>query len=265
MIRYDRFPEGKTHAAAFSFDDGRIEDLRLAALLDRYSLKATFHLNSGRLDTEGHLSVSQACELSRSHEVALHGENHARLVNCPPPTVVREVFMDRLFLEEKTERIISGFSYPYGDINDPILNAVSACGIRYARTTNSTHRFELPKDFLQWDPTCHMYDAYHLVPRFMEKLLKLGQSPLFLVWGHSFELERDDRWNETEAFFRELSNREDVWYATCGEICSYMEAVRRIRVSVDETMVENPSFSSVWISCDKTPLEIRGGECIKLR
>lgn len=265
MIRFDRFPEGKTHVVAFSFDDGRSEDVRLAKLFEKYALKATFHLNSGRLDREGYLSESQAVQLSRTHEVALHGENHARLVNCPSSAIVQEVLRDRLLLEEKTGVVLQGFSYPYGDVNGEIRHSVSACGIKYARTTNSTHCFGIPEDYLLWNPTCHMYEALQDVPRFLEKLPKLGQAPLFLIWGHSFELERDNRWDEIETFFHEIAGREEIWYATCGDIYSYIQAVRRLRVSADETMVVNPSFQSVWISYDKTPLEIHGGEYLKLR
>ena len=32
----------------FSFDDGTVEDRRLIALFDRYGLRGTFNLNSGK-------------------------------------------------------------------------------------------------------------------------------------------------------------------------------------------------------------------------
>ena len=264
MIRFDRFPGGKTHAVAFSFDDGRSEDARLAKLFDQYALRATFHLNSGRVGREGYLSAAQAVQLSQTHEVALHGENHARLINCPSTVTVQEVLRDRIFLEETVNGILQGFSYPYGDVNESIYHAVAACGVKYARTANSTHCFGLPDDFLLWNPTCHMYEAYRDMPHFLEKLPKLGQAPLFLIWGHSFELERDNGWDEMEKFFREIAGREEIWYASCGDIYSYVQAVRGLRVSADETMVLNPSFQSVWISYDKNPLEICGGECVRL-
>ncbi|GLB24133.1 polysaccharide deacetylase [Lacrimispora xylanolytica] len=264
MIRFDRFPEGKTHVVALSFDDGRCDDLRLAKLLNKYLLKATFHINSGKINSQGYLSTSQVNELSKVHEVALHSENHARLINCASTSIVQEVLRDRLFLENELGRILKGFSYPFGDVNDVIYNSISACGIQYARTTSSTHNFNIPNDFNLWNPTCHIYEMPQVVSRFLEKTSSLGQAPLLLVWGHSFELERDNRWNEMETLFSEISNREEIWYATCGEIYSYIQAVRRLQVSADETMVTNPSFQSVWISYNKNPFEIRGGEEVRL-
>lgn len=265
MIRFDRFPKGKTHAVVFSFDDGRSEDVHLSKLLEKYGLKATFHLNSGKLNEERYLSIAQVNQLSKVHEIALHGENHARFINCPSSVIVQEILNDRHFLEEKLGDILYGLSYPYGDVNEIICNSVSACGIKYARTTNSTHRFGIPNDFLIWNPTCHIYEMVEDLPRFLDMLPRLGQAPLFLIWGHSFEIERDKRWEEIEAFFCNISKREDIWYATCDDVYSYMQAVRRIRVSADETIVENPSFRSVWISYNKNPLEIKGGDRIKLK
>ena len=46
MIRYRflRFPEGKTKALTFSYDDGCPEDLRLSDVLSAHGLKGTFNL-----------------------------------------------------------------------------------------------------------------------------------------------------------------------------------------------------------------------------
>lgn len=38
---------GKSKALTFSFDDGQIQDIRLANLFNKYNLKATFNVSSG--------------------------------------------------------------------------------------------------------------------------------------------------------------------------------------------------------------------------
>lgn len=38
----------KIKAVSFSFDDGNIDDIRLVEILNKYGLKATFNLNSGK-------------------------------------------------------------------------------------------------------------------------------------------------------------------------------------------------------------------------
>ena len=40
-----RYPGGKAKAVTFSYDDGVPQDQRLAALFDKYGMKATFNFN----------------------------------------------------------------------------------------------------------------------------------------------------------------------------------------------------------------------------
>jgi peptidoglycan/xylan/chitin deacetylase (PgdA/CDA1 family) len=48
-ILLNLFPGGKQKALTLSYDDGQAQDRRLVALFNKYNLKATFHLNSGRV------------------------------------------------------------------------------------------------------------------------------------------------------------------------------------------------------------------------
>ena len=73
--KYMRFPDGKSKALTFSYDDGVKADKRLMAVFDKYGLKATFNLNSrlfgcenwhGRLDEEETYSLFA----NDRHEVA---------------------------------------------------------------------------------------------------------------------------------------------------------------------------------------------------
>ena len=47
-----RFPEGKTKAFTLSYDDGVVQDRRLAAMFNQYGVKGTFNLNSGTFEQE---------------------------------------------------------------------------------------------------------------------------------------------------------------------------------------------------------------------
>ena len=40
---------GKTKAVTFSYDDAVFQDIRLIDIFNKYNLKCTFNLNSGRL------------------------------------------------------------------------------------------------------------------------------------------------------------------------------------------------------------------------
>ena len=44
MIRFDAFPGGKQNAVTFSYDDGKVGDIRLMEIFRRYGIKGTFHI-----------------------------------------------------------------------------------------------------------------------------------------------------------------------------------------------------------------------------
>ena len=44
--------DGKYKAITFSFDDGNQDDVRLVGILNKYGLKGTFNLNSGKLSED---------------------------------------------------------------------------------------------------------------------------------------------------------------------------------------------------------------------
>lgn len=45
---------------------------------------------------------------------------------------------------------------------------------------------------------------------------------LFYVWGHSYEFDVDRSWARMEDFCARVGRRDDVWYATNGEIVTWM-------------------------------------------
>lgn len=55
------YPGGKTKALTFSFGDGKIHDRRIVQRFEKYGLKGTFHLNSGRLGKEPFVSARGNC------------------------------------------------------------------------------------------------------------------------------------------------------------------------------------------------------------
>ena len=52
MKVYTCFPGGKTKALTMSYDDGKLEDIRLLELFNKYSIKGTFNLNFGEMQKD---------------------------------------------------------------------------------------------------------------------------------------------------------------------------------------------------------------------
>ena len=187
-IRLDRFYQGKRHALTMSYDDGKITDRRLVELFNRYGIKGTFHLNSGRLGQEKYIRAEEVKTLYAGHEVAGHSLNHPYLERLPAEALMREIREDRKQLEKLTGKLVQGFSYPYGTWNSQVISALRCCGIAYSRTTKSTGRFDLPEDFMKWHPTCHHREALlEKADLFLERTEKSFTNMLFYVWGHSNE------------------------------------------------------------------------------
>ncbi len=255
------FPNGAAKALTFSYDDGVQQDARLMEIFDRYGMKATFNINSGLYTEEGtvfptgtvhrRLTHAEALALYKpsDHEVAVHGLIHAHLDSIPAIAVQEEILADRKNLERDYGRPIRGMAYAYGRHTDAVVDALKHMGIVYARTTHSTKKFEMPKDWLRWEATCHHRDPELML--LADKFLGIPKDSiprLFYVWGHAYEFEAENNWEVIERFCRHMSGKEDIWYATNLEIFEYTEAYERLSWAADLSCVKNPSAIDVTVT-----------------
>lgn len=263
-ISFGFYPQGKIKALTMSYDDGQIYDRRLIRIFNKYGIKGTFHLNSGKLDSEPFLNSSEIRDLFEGHEVAIHTLNHPYLTRVPKESIIEEIMEDRERLESLVNYPIRGMSYPYGDYGEELLELLPYLGIEYSRTVNSHGNFSLPKHFLRWNPTCHHDD--NLLKKYEEfkKLESNETMPLLYVWGHSFEFERNNNWDMIEDFCKKISNDETIWYATNAEIMDYLKALKNLKFSVNKKIVYNPSALTVWIGVDGNPVKVEGGRYLTL-
>lgn len=259
---YTCFPEGKHKVLTMSYDDGQIFDRRLVEIFNKNGIKGTFHLNSGLMnDDPRRIRLDEVKELYRGHEVSCHTYTHPTIARCPITQVVQQVIEDRKILEKACGYPVRGLSYPNGSYSDEIKAALPACGIEYSRIVGSTDDFAMPRDFLEWESTCH---HGHNLMKNAERFAALNKRQylyMMYVWGHSYEFDRDDSWELIEGFCEYIGGRDDIWYATNIEIVDYMNAANRLKFSADGSMVYNPSAISVWVAVEGTSIhEIKPGE-----
>lgn len=277
-----RYPGGKPKALTLSYDDGVQQDETLIRKMQAHGIRGTFHLNSGLFSPEDvqfepgqihrvmTLKEARFLYLSSGMEVALHGVDHPFLDKLPLPVAAYQVGEDRRRLEKWFGAPIQGMSYPFGTYSDQVVELLRALGIHYSRTTQSHHSFAQPADWLRLGATCHHNDPrlMELAKAFVEGSPDRERYPmdpwLFYLWGHSYEFEQQDNWQVIEDFFQLVGDREDIWYATNGEIYDYTLAYKRLEFSLECTMVKNPSAASVWIYWKGQTLEIPGGAEISL-
>ncbi|MBQ7840568.1 MAG: polysaccharide deacetylase family protein [Lachnospiraceae bacterium] len=273
-----RFPGGKTRALTLSYDNGVEQDIRLIQIMRENGLKGTFNLNSGLYASEGTvypegelhrvMTKSKCLEIYKDSgmEVAVHALTHPHLERLPANVCVHEVLQDRINLETEYGRLVRGMAYPYGTTSDEVVEILRMCGIVYARTTVSTKRFDIPRDWLRLSATCRHADPelMELAHRFVETEMK-EEPALFYLWGHSYEFERDNNWSVIEKFAAFLGGREDIWYATNIEIYDYVEAYRKLIFSTDASMVYNPTCMILYMETPKGMLCVKPGETVRCK
>lgn len=274
---YMKLKGGKSKVLTLSYDDGVVQDIRLIKILNKHGIKATFNINTGLYLPEeatrekfyGRMKLSEAKELYiySGHEVAVHSLTHPFLEALKKEEVIVEVLEDRKNIEQQYGVLARGMSYPFGTYSDMVIEALKECGICYSRTVVSTEAFCLPQNWLKLNPTCHHNNnkLMELAKSFVEGEEKYShRNKMFYLWGHSYEFDNNDNWNIIEEFADYIGNREDIWYATNIEIFDYVTAYENLQVSVDKSIVHNPSSIDVWFMEKGKVYCVKGGETLNL-
>ena len=279
MLRdYLRFPGFLRKAVTLSYDDGIRQDKKLVEIMKRYGIRGTFNINAGGIAEEitnpksGKLTAEEISEtfIPNGMEIACHGFKHLSLGRVPMSIGAADIIDDRRVLERLTGDIINGLAYANGTYNDDVVSLLRSLGIKYARTVKNTEAFGLFDDPLVWNPTCH-----HNNPRLMElakdfvteegiKPYYLQHTKLFYLWGHTYEFDNDNNWDVIEDFCKYIGGREEIWYATNGEIAAYVEAYDRLVFSMDLSRVYNPSSTDLYLWIKKNNVLVPAGKTVEL-
>ena len=213
-------------ALTFSYDDGIEQDRKLVEIFNKYGMKATFNLNTGIQTPESNFEIEGVYinrmkqegleELYRGHEIATHGLTHAA------PTGMTKEQLDKEFLTDMSniERIYGtypvGMAYAYGCVDDEVVKYLKSIGIKYGRTVEASHSFEIP---LKLKATCHHDDdmLFELAEKFLKAEPKENEQMLFYVWGHSYEFDVNNNWDRIEEFCKMMSGKADIFYGTNRE------------------------------------------------
>ena len=225
----------------FSFDDGVRQDKRLIDLFNKYGLKGTFNLNSSFLGLNGGREVngkflnnskvfpSQVKEIYAGHEVAVHTLTHPNLTGEEEETIIYQVEEDRKQLSRLVGYDVVGMAYPCGGVNndDRVAGILKkSTGVQYARTINSTLKFDLPANPYRWHPTVYARDCqkvFDLAEQFLQ--LETDKPQIFYLWGHAheFDILDDMTWDRVEEFCKMISGRKDILYGTNQQALAWLQ------------------------------------------
>lgn len=195
-----------------SFDDGTVYDRRFVQMLNRHKIRGTFNLNSGLEDFVWHYEdrfpvrrqiLSEVGDLYRGHEIASHSLHHHWLNTLTPPQLRREIGEDCARLKEIFGLEKIGFGVPFTACGEREIKIIRKFA-RYIRLSEFTDSFALPKD-----PYHIPIHALYNDPDVREKIARFAESgpedTLFVMAGHSYELEVLNHWDYMEELLAFIS------------------------------------------------------------
>lgn len=189
----------------------------------------------------------QLRDLSSRFEIGGHTFRHTYLTSVRLDVVEKEVVHGKRGLEDLLGCPVTSFAYPGGKYNRPIRDIVARSGFHRARTTRFLH-LGRPTDIFQIHTTwiCGLMSDFvsfrHMILRknlsslpMYARVRRLGQSwaelacrlfdvihqsgdGIFHLWGHSWEIEQNNDWDNLEEVFEHVSRRSGVQYASNGAI-----------------------------------------------
>ncbi|HLL67803.1 MAG TPA: polysaccharide deacetylase family protein [Micromonosporaceae bacterium] len=225
-----------------SWDDGHVLDERLAAVLRRYQLPGTFYIAPRNLEfpVADRLDDHGISELAQQFEIGGHTLTHRRLPQLDLPTARAEIEDGKAHLERITRKPVHSFCYPRGEYRPEHVRLVAQAGFRFARTVR---RLALRPGHrpLETPTTIHAYQHLRDVPiagrvarwrpRRVIRLWRnwddlavdmfdtaLADGGVFHLWGHSWEIDRDQGWQRLERVCEYISRRAGVRYVDNGAL-----------------------------------------------
>lgn len=253
------YPNYLKKAVTFSFDDGTYQDVEMINLLDYFHMKGTFNLNSKLMGNNSSFTMNswlRNCRINalninyvyQNHEIAGHTATHTDFKNQTEQLLDEEITSDIKALKKLTKRKIVGYAYPYGIYNEQIIAKLKENHILYARSIESTFNFNLPTNWYTYGGTCTISDSKfkNLIKRWLK--LQPKTLKIFYIWGHSYELDMFHEHEKIYHLYEMLANKNDTWYATNGEIVTYLLAFKKLRFKEKERTFHNNSNFDLYIN-----------------
>jgi len=227
--------------STLSFDDGHPNDLKVASLLKKYSLRATFYvpIQNSENDLMSHAQIRKLH--SKGFEIGSHGLTHRRLPRLTESDARKEIEESKKRLENIVDGKIFGYCFAGGKYDESHVEMATEAGYLYCRSTRLL-RQKKPVD----GPLLHTTMQYHHLstlgylkhiarrPKisswmmFLTTVANLGlnSGPLTLAdfWadkairdnsffhlhGHSYEFSSSHEWKELEALFEILASKKSI-------------------------------------------------------
>jgi peptidoglycan/xylan/chitin deacetylase (PgdA/CDA1 family) len=218
-----------------SIDDGDPADLRMAELLDRHGIAATFYIPVR--NREGHkvLPGPALRQLDQGFELGSHTLDHCFLKSLPAEQAHHQIVEGKRQLEDMLGHGVDGFCYPGGKFGERDLQMVKSAGFQYARTTANLHSGP-GQNAWRMPTTCQFYPHPRAV--FLRNFASQGEwgergellglamrhehwlqrihamfdhvcanDGVFHLWTHSRDIDQLDAWEQLSSFLAHVAQR----------------------------------------------------------
>ncbi len=232
-----------------SVDDGHPLDQRMAALLDRLGIRATFYLPIDNSEGLPVLEPAAMRALAQGFEIGSHTRSHFFLTTLSAGDAWRQITEGKQLLEDCLGQQVRGFCYPGGRYKRLHRLQVRAAGFDFARTTQNL-RMDIGCDPFQLPTSAQFYphDSTIFLRNFvsqgawvsrvaalkialqerdwikrLHRLLDLAiaDESVFHLWCHSVDIERLQLWPALEGFLcRVAHDVSDVYRLSNTELLS---------------------------------------------
>ena len=261
------YPNGAHKAVTLRFDDGPDSDRKMVDLLNRYDLKATFYLVGSFLEREKGINIDEVNTLYKGHEIANHTFFHkdpSRHI-LTSEDVENELELGKRFLEKLTNNAVSGYAYvcsTYGNIGaDEYKRILTKTAHKYAIMGRETYCFEPDiNDRFDIGQSFRFKDDMLLEKASEFCKLDTQHLTIMLVMAHTYEFDDPKyncSWQKVEDFYKTVSGRSDIWYATNGEVIEYLLDVQKFKNS-DSLL--NTTESTLYINTSKNIVKLKPKE-----
>lgn len=227
-----------------SWDDGHRLDGRLAALLDKYEIPATFYVSPRNIELtpRDRMPADGVRELAERFEIGGHTLTHQRLPRLTDQAAAEEIRAGKDELEGTIGAPVTSFCYPRGEYRRNHVRLVGAAGFTLARTVRRgalslgtpleslttvnayAHRVDGPialrlarlrprtaiKLYLSWD---------ELAITWFRRCLRDGG--VFHLWGHSWEVDARGDWRRLERTLDHIARRPEVTYVANRDLPAF--------------------------------------------
>ncbi len=224
-----------------SWDDGHRLDDRLAALLEKYAIPATFYIAPRNVewDAADLLSPAGVRDLADRFEIGGHTLSHRRLPTLSDAEARADIRAGKQELEDLIGEPLTSFCYPCGDYTRTHVQITGDLGFTLARTVRRSTLQPGPP--LELDTTINAYahrvdaplavrmagrrpwTALRLFLSWEELAMKWfeicrRQGGVFHLWGHSWEVDARGDWQRLERLLEHISGHPDVTYLQNREL-----------------------------------------------